>query len=123
MIETTDIAFAIDSIPAILAITSNAFVVVASNAFAVLGLRSLYFCVVGAMSRFAYLRFGLGAVLLFVGVKLVLADVVGEVPIGASLAVIAGLVAASLAASALVRHPAAQRPTRANEHPAAGHVP
>ena len=126
VIATTDVAFAVDSIPAILAITSSAFVVVASNAFAILGLRSLYFCVVGAMSRFAYLRLGLGAVLLFVGGKLLLADLVGGVPIGASLAVIAGLVATSLAASGLasrITAPVAPSPGSAGVGPGGGERP
>ena len=102
-VETTDIVFAIDSIPAILAITTNAFVVFSANAFAVLGLRSLYFCVADAMKRFAYLRIGLAAVLLFVGVKLVLADVAGEPPVVVSLVVILALIGASVAASLLIR--------------------
>lgn len=103
VVETTDVAFAIDSIPAVLAVTSNGFVVVASNAFAVLGLRSLYFCVAGAMGRFTYLRFGLAAVLLFVGVKLLLVDVIGEIPIGVAFAVIVAAVGSSLVASEVSR--------------------
>lgn len=98
-VETTDIVFAIDSIPAILAITTNSFVVFSANAFAVLGLRSLYFCVAGAMKRFVYLRLGLAAVLLFVGIKLVLTDPVGEVPIAVSLLVILTLIGVAVAAS------------------------
>jgi tellurite resistance protein TerC len=103
VIAPTDLSFAVDSIPTALAITSNAFVIFASNAFAVLGLRSLYFCVLGAMDRFAYLRFGLAAVLLFVGAKLVLSDLVGDVPTGVSLGVIAVTIGTTLVVSELVR--------------------
>jgi tellurite resistance protein TerC len=103
VIAPTDLSFAVDSIPTALAITSNAFVIFASNAFAVLGLRSLYFCVLGAMDRFTYLRFALAAVLLFVGAKLILSDAIGKIPIGASLAFIAAAVGASLVASEIAR--------------------
>ena len=72
MVESTDLVFAVDSIPAIFAITSDPFLVYTSNVFAILGLRSLYFLVAGIMDLFRYLKFELGVVLVFVGVKMVL---------------------------------------------------
>lgn len=87
-IEFTDLIFAVDSIPAILAITPDPFIVYTSNVFAILGLRSLYFALSGIMHRFKYLIYGLAAVLIFVGIKMCLVDVY-KVPIGISLGVIA----------------------------------
>jgi tellurite resistance protein TerC len=87
VIEATDIVFAVDSIPAIFAVTRHAFIVFSSNAFAILGLRSLYFVVAGMMRRFKYLQFGLAAVLAFVGVKMLIGRFY-EVPIWGSLAFI-----------------------------------
>jgi tellurite resistance protein TerC len=87
MIESTDVVFAVDSIPAILAVSREEFIVFASNAFAILGLRALYFCLAGMAGRFRYLNFGLGAILAFVGLKMLAADVY-HVPTWASLAVI-----------------------------------
>ena len=75
VIETTDLVFAIDSIPAILAITRDEFIVYSSNAFAILGLRALYFALSGIMDMFHYLHYGLSAVLVFVGVKMLIADI------------------------------------------------
>jgi tellurite resistance protein TerC len=88
MVETTDLVFAIDSIPAILAITSEQFIVLSSNAFAILGLRSLYFLVSGMADRFRYLNVGLAFILAFVGIKFLVIDLV-HVPTAASLGVIA----------------------------------
>jgi len=101
-VTVADVIFAVDSIPAILAITTDTFVVVAANAFALLGLRSLYVLLAGAMDRFEHLQLGLAAVLVFVGAKMALPFV--HVPVGVSLAVIAAIVAASMLAS--------RRPTR-----------
>jgi tellurite resistance protein TerC len=70
LVETSDILFAVDSIPAVLAITLNAFIVYTSNVFAILGLRSMYFALAGMMDRFGYLHYGLSAVLIFIGVKM-----------------------------------------------------
>jgi tellurite resistance protein TerC len=84
VINATDVVFAVDSIPAIFAVTRNAFIVFSSNAFAILGLRALYFVLHGAMQKFKYLQVGLAIVLAFVGVKMLLADVY-EIPIWASL--------------------------------------
>lgn len=75
MIETTDVIFALDSIPAILSITTDPFIVFSSNIFAILGLRALYFALAGIMQLFHYLRIGLALILVFVGVKMILADV------------------------------------------------
>ena len=105
VVETTDVVFAVDSIPAIFAVTDEPFLVFTSNAFAILGLRALYFLLAGMITRFAYLKLGLAAVLAFVGVKLVLTHVV-HLPIWLSLGVIAGILGTSLVAS-LVRPPAA----------------
>jgi tellurite resistance protein TerC len=98
VVETTDILFAVDSIPAILAVTTNTFIVFTSNAFAILGLRALYFLLVGVLGRFAYLKVGLAAVLVFVGAKMLASDLV-HVPIWASLLVIAGLIGGSMVVS------------------------
>jgi tellurite resistance protein TerC len=74
VIETTDVVFAVDSIPAILAITTDQFLVYSSNAFAILGLRALYFALNGVMKLFSYLHYGLAAILSFVGIKMLIAD-------------------------------------------------
>jgi len=99
-VETTDIVFAVDSIPAIFAVTSDPFIVYTSNIFAILGLRALYFLLAGVLDRFHYLKVGLSLVLVFVGLKMLASDVL-SVPIGASLAVIAVLIGGSVAASLL----------------------
>jgi tellurite resistance protein TerC len=98
MVETTDIVFAVDSIPAIFAVTQEPFLVFTSNAFAILGLRAMYFLLADLMHRFVYLKLGLAAILVFVGVKMLLLDVY-KVPIGLSLAVIATLITVSVAMS------------------------
>ena len=98
-IETADVVFAVDSISAIFAITTNTFVVWTSNSFAILGLRALYFMLAGLMKRFAYLQVGLSIILVFVGVKFLISDVVGKVPVWLSLPFIASVVAVSILAS------------------------
>jgi tellurite resistance protein TerC len=97
-IETTDVLFAVDSIPAIFAVTDEPFIVFTSNAFAILGLRALYFLLAGLMDRFVYLKYGLAAILVFVGVKMLLVDV-WHIPIALSLAVIAAVLGVSVALS------------------------
>ena len=92
-IETTDILFAVDSIPAIFGITKDPFIVLTSNVFAILGLRSLYFVLAGAMERLHLLRYGLGAILGFVGVKMLIEYFHIEIPIWLSLLVIVGALA------------------------------
>ncbi|MDQ3328078.1 MAG: TerC family protein [Chloroflexota bacterium] len=101
MIESTDLVFALDSIPAIFAVTQDPFTVYTSNVFAILGLRSLYFVLRGAMGRFHYLQVSLAAVLCFVGAKMVLTDVY-KIPIALSLVVIVFVLGAGVGAS-LVR--------------------
>jgi TerC family integral membrane protein len=108
LIEVTDLVFAIDSIPAIFAVTSDPFIVYTSNIFAILGLRALFFLLAGAMDRFAYLKLGLSFVLLFVGAKMVLIDVY-KIPIGLSLAAIAAILGIAVVAS-LLRERAPRQP-------------
>jgi tellurite resistance protein TerC len=98
VVATTDIVFAIDSIPAIFAVTSEPFLVFAANAFAMLGLRALYFLLAGMMDRFVYLSHGLALILAFIGTKMLLIDV-WHPPIWLSLAVIVGVLAATVALS------------------------
>ena len=118
-IETTDIVFAMDSIPAIFAVTRDPFIVFTSNIFAILGLRSLYFALSGMMDKFHYLKFGLALVLMFVGAKMLLAGIY-KIPIWASLAVIAALLIGSVLASLLRPPPrVAQSASRNRHHPAA----
>jgi tellurite resistance protein TerC len=98
VIEFTDLIFALDSIPAIFAVTRKPFIVYTSNVFAILGLRSLYFALAGLIDKFRYLKLGLAAVLVFVGVKMCLMDHF-KIPIAASLAGVGLLLGASIAAS------------------------
>lgn len=100
MVETTDLIFAVDSIPVILGITTNAFIVYTSNVFAILGLRSLYFALAGFMRLFCYLNYGLAAILVFVGCKMLAHAGWGyKVPVGTSLAVVTAILIVSVAAS------------------------
>jgi tellurite resistance protein TerC len=98
MVEFTDLVFAVDSIPAIFAVTRDPFLVYTSNVFAILGLRSLYFLLAGVMHKFEYLKLGLAAILVFVGAKMALVDWV-KVPTVLSLGVIAAILALAVAAS------------------------
>jgi tellurite resistance protein TerC len=100
VVESTDLVFAVDSIPAIFAVTSDPFIVYTSNVFAILGLRSLYFLLAGVVGKFHFLKLGLSVVLAFVGVKMLLTDV-AKIPIGISLAVIAAVIGVSILASLL----------------------
>jgi tellurite resistance protein TerC len=100
LVETTDLIFAVDSIPAIFAVTTDPFLVYTSNVFAILGLRSLYFLLAGVIHKFHFLKLGLSVVLVFVGAKMLLTDVY-KVPTAASLGVIALILATSVAASLL----------------------
>ncbi len=95
VVEGTDLVFAVDSIPAILAISRDPFIVYTSNIFAILGLRSLYFALAGLMSLFTYLKYGLAAILIFVGIKLCLSNTF-HFPIGISLGVIAFILSVSI---------------------------
>ena len=98
VVETTDVIFAVDSIPAVLAITHDPFIVYTSNVFAILGLRALYFAMAGIMVLFHYLNYGLSVILVFVGVKMVIADFY-KIPIPVALGFIALVLALSVAAS------------------------
>ncbi|WP_224246187.1 TerC family protein [Hyalangium gracile] len=100
LVEITDVIFALDSIPAIFAVTQDPFLVFTSNIFAILGLRSLFFLVAGMVEKFSYLKVGLSAVLVFVGAKMALVDFV-KVPAAVSLGVIATLIGGSVLASFL----------------------
>jgi tellurite resistance protein TerC len=100
VVETTDVIFAVDSIPAVLAITQDPFIVYTSNVFAILGLRALYFALSGIMRLFHYLHYGLSAILVFVGSKMLMTGIL-KIPIGLSLAVVAALLFLSVGASIL----------------------
>ena len=100
VVEATDLVFAADSIPAVLAVTRDPFIAFTSNIFAILGLRSLYMLIASSIDRFRYLKYGLGLVLIFVGVKMVIASYV-TIPILASLLVVAALLGASILVSFL----------------------
>ena len=104
VIETTDVLFAVDSIPAILAITLNAFIVYTSNVFAILGLRSMYFAVSGLIKIFRFLHYGLGVVLVLVGLKMLASDYF-RVPIVATLSVVAAIILVSVALSVVFPAP------------------
>jgi tellurite resistance protein TerC len=102
LVESTDLLFALDSIPAVFAVTRDPFIVFTSNIFAILGLRSLYFLLAGIMGLFRYLSVGLSAILVFVGVKMLASGL--HIPIEVSLPVIAGILALSIGASLLTAH-------------------
>jgi len=104
-IETTDIMFALDSIPAVFAITTDPFIVFSSNLFAILGLRSLYFLLAGLLERFVYLKIGLAALLVFAGVKILVSSI-QEIPTALSLGVIVLILGTAIAASLIATHPA-----------------
>ena len=98
VVETTDIVLAVDSVPAVLAVTLNAFIVYTSNVFAILGLRSMYFALAGMMDKFHYLHYGLSLVLIFVGLKMIGEHYV-DVPTEWTLGIVLGVLAISIAAS------------------------
>ena len=100
MVEFTDLIFAVDSIPAILAITNDTFIIFTSNVFAILGLRALYFALAGITKYFYYLKYGLSAILVFVGVKMTIVDFY-KIPIHYSLIVIASILVLSILTSVL----------------------
>ncbi len=110
VIETTDIIFAIDSIPAILSITLHPFIVFTSNVFAILGLRALYFALSGVMKLFVYLNYGLSLILIFVGVKMIVSEFY-KIPVSAALAVVGGILVCSVVLSVLFP------PKKADEKP------
>jgi len=108
MIETSDVVFALDSIPAVFGISKDPFIVFTSNVCAVLGLRAMFFLLRNVLDKFAYLKYGLGLVLSYIGAKMILAEGLGSlmdpihIPIGISLGIVAGLITASMAVSLLM---------------------
>jgi tellurite resistance protein TerC len=123
LIATFDVVFAVDSIPAIFAVTRETFIVYAANALSLLGLASLYFVLAGMMVRFRYLNVGLAAVLVFVGAKMTLADLY-EIPVFLSLALVVVTLGSAVAASLLrtPRHPEVEEPGDSRGRPASRHV-
>jgi tellurite resistance protein TerC len=111
IVEVTDLIFAVDSIPAIFAVTTNTFIVYTSNVFAILGLRSMYFLLAGVIERFHYLKLGLAIVLSFIGVKMLIVMAGVEIPIAVSLSVVAAVLIIAVAAS-LIWPKEEQRATR-----------
>jgi tellurite resistance protein TerC len=100
LVESTDLVFAVDSIPAVLAISQDPLIVYTSNVFAIMGLRSIFFALAGIIQLFHYLQYGLSIILIFVGMKMVLSNVY-KMPVGIALGVVAGILAASVLASVL----------------------
>ena len=122
LVETTDVVFAIDSVPAILAISREPFIVFSSNAFAILGLRALYFLLAGMAGRFRYLNIGLGVILGFVGIKMLIAEL-WHVPLGLSLGVIATALTVSVLASLRAERKEAGADRSAGDEPGAPDEP
>ena len=108
VIETTDLVFALDSLPAVLAITKDSFVALTSNIFAILGLRSLYFALNGVMQLFRFLKVGLAVILVFIGVKMLIEHWV-DISTAVSLGVIGGVLATSVLMSLLIKEPGAEK--------------
>jgi tellurite resistance protein TerC len=106
-IEATDLVFAVDSVPAIFAVTTDPFIVYTSNVFAILGLRAMYFLLAGVIDRFVYLKYSLSGILIFVGGKMLIADLY-KVPVAASLVVILTMLVAGVAASLVATRSRAQ---------------
>ncbi|MDF2628741.1 MAG: TerC family rane protein [Symbiobacteriaceae bacterium] len=102
MVELTDLVFAVDSIPAVMGVSTDFFIILTSNVFAILGLRALYFLLAGIMDRFRYLKIGLSLVLAFIGAKMVALGFGFHLNIGISLGVVLGVIAASVALSLLI---------------------
>jgi tellurite resistance protein TerC len=102
VVETTDVMFAADSIPAVLAISRDPFIVYTSNVFAILGLRSMYFALAGLMEAFHYLHYGLSAILMFIGVKMLISGYY-KIPTGAALGVVGGVLALSVILSLAIK--------------------
>ena len=111
MVETTDLIFAVDSIPAIFAVTQDPFIVYTSNVFAILGLRSLYFVLAGMIHKFHYLKLGLSVVLVFVGAKMLLAETAFKIPTALSLIIVAAIISIAVVASLVrARYTGAEEP-------------
>ncbi len=114
LVEGTDVLFAVDSVPAVLAVSREQFIVFSSNAFAILGLRAMYFLLADLHERFSYLQQGLAIILAFVGVKMLIADVY-HLPTWVSLTVIAAVMTVAIAVSILVDRRDADEPHAAEE--------
>ena len=114
MIAITDVIFAVDSIPAIFAVTLDPFIVLTSNLFAVLGLRAMYFMLADLAERFHLLKYGLAFILIFIGIKMVLIDVY-KIPIGFALAVVGIVLVTSVLASLWVTRPGQKKPALPGE--------
>jgi tellurite resistance protein TerC len=97
-VEATDLVFAVDSIPAVFAVTKDPFIVYTSNIFAILDLRAMYFLLAGVMDKFRYLKVGLATVLVFVGIKMTIADLY-KIPVGVSLSVVGAILAVAIVSS------------------------
>ena len=109
VIETTDLVFALDSLPAVLSITKDSFIALTSNIFAILGLRSLYFALSGIMGLFRFLKVGLSVILVFIGVKMLIEHWM-KITTGTSLAVIGGVLTTSILMSVVIKSPKAPPP-------------
>ncbi len=111
LIEIADVIFAVDSVPAIFAITTDPFIVYTSNIFAILGLRSLYFALAAMADRFRYLKYALAAVLVFIGSKIFLADIIGleKFPPALSLGITFGILASGIIVSLLKTRTSAEQ--------------
>ena len=103
MVELSDVIFAVDSIPAIFAVTTDPFIVLTSNLFAILGLRAMYFLLAGVAERFSMLKYGLSVILVFIGIKMMIVDFY-HIPIAISLGVVFGILVLTLAINAWVNH-------------------
>ncbi|WP_312998160.1 TerC family protein [Leclercia sp.] len=103
MVELSDVIFAVDSIPAIFAVTTDPFIVLTSNLFAILGLRAMYFLLAGVAERFSMLKYGLSVILVFIGIKMMIVDFY-HIPIAISLGVVFGILVMTLAINAWVNH-------------------
>ncbi|WP_080197305.1 TerC family protein, partial [Salmonella enterica] len=104
MVELSDVIFAVDSIPAIFAVTTDPFIVLTSNLFAILGLRAMYFLLSGVAERFSMLKYGLAVILVFIGIKMLIVDFY-HIPIAISLGVVFGILTITLVINAWVNHP------------------
>ena len=101
LVELSDVIFAVDSIPAIFAVTTDPFIVLTSNLFAILGLRAMYFLLAGVAERFSMLKYGLSVILVFIGVKMLIVDFY-HIPVAISLGVVGGILAVTLLINAWV---------------------
>lgn len=108
LVELSDVIFALDSIPAIFAVTTDPFIVLTSNLFAILGLRAMYFLLAGVAERFPMLKYGLSVILVFIGVKMLIMDFI-HIPIGVSLGVVGSILALTLIINAWVNHRTARQ--------------